>query len=202
VARGVNERQVGELLRFGLSTRQVRGITFQPATFSGRFRRDRDALDRVTLADVVRLLVEQSDGLLTDDDFKPLPCSNPNCCGFTVAVRQGRRVVPLTRIVRYEDHIERLSDRINFNLEDVRAFGGAGGGDDGRAHEFFRIIIKPFMDAWTYDQDRVEECCIHLIRPGGGAVSFCRFNTIERGRPSDRAPGTLEELHGVAGAST
>jgi len=202
VARGVNEGQVGELLRLGLSTRQVRGITFQPATFSGRFRRDADALDRVTLADVVRLLVGQSDGLLTDDDFKPLPCSNPNCCGFTVAVRRGRRVVPLTRIIRYEDHIERLSDRINFNLEDVRAFGDAGGGADGRAHEFFRIIIKPFMDAWTYDQDRVEECCIHLIRPGGDAVSFCRFNTIERGRPNDRAPDTLEELHGVERACT
>jgi len=37
------------------------------------------------------------------------------------------------------------------------------------------------MDAYTYDQDRIDECCVHVIRPGGKAVSFCQFNTLERG---------------------
>jgi uncharacterized radical SAM superfamily Fe-S cluster-containing enzyme len=36
------------------------------------------------------------------------------------------------------------------------------------------------MDAYTYDEARADECCIHVIRPGGHGVSFCRFNALER----------------------
>ncbi|MBC8870047.1 MAG: prolipoprotein diacylglyceryl transferase [Planctomycetes bacterium] len=176
-AQGVNEQQLGALLRFGLGIPQVRGITYQPATWSGRFDRRTDALDRVTLADVVRLLVEQSDGLLVHDDLKPLPCSNPNCCGFSVIARpRGQPAMPLTRMVDYEDHMDRLADRVNFNFADADALCG----NDFGAEDFFRVIIKPFMDAYTYDQDRIDECCVHIIRPGGRAVSFCRFNIVER----------------------
>jgi hypothetical protein len=46
--------------------------------------------------------------------------------------------------------------------------------------DFFRIVIKPFMDAYSYDRDRIDECCVHVIDQGGRAVSFCQFNTLER----------------------
>jgi uncharacterized radical SAM superfamily Fe-S cluster-containing enzyme len=42
------------------------------------------------------------------------------------------------------------------------------------------------MDAYTYDQQRIDECCVHIIRPGRAAVSFCRFNTLERNDMSCR----------------
>ena len=92
--------------------------------------------------------------------------------------------MPLTRVIRYEDHLDRLSDRMNFNLADARQCCGTRW----RREDFFRIVIKPFMDAYTYDQDRVEECCVHIIRPGGTAVSFCQFNTVLR--PSHRGAST------------
>ena len=197
VVKGVNEQQVAELLRLGLATPQLRGITYQPATWSGRFRPPADPLSRVTLADVVRLIVGQSDGLFSEDDFKPLPCSHPNCCSFTFAARPDQatnatmlrtvprrcpvgargRLLPLTRMTRYEDHVERLADRMNFNLNDARKCCGISY----RPEELFRVVVKPFMDAYTYDQDRIDECCVHVIRPGGKAVSFCQFNTLERG---------------------
>jgi uncharacterized radical SAM superfamily Fe-S cluster-containing enzyme len=181
LVKGVNEEQVGPLLRLGLTTRQIRGITFQPATWSGRFDPKSDPLDRMTLADVVRLVVEQSGGLFSDDDFKPLPCSDPNCCSFTFAVRpRGGPVRPLTRVIKYEKHLQRLADRMSFNLDDARDLYGSGW----QADDFFRIVVKPFMDPHTYDRQRIEECCVHVIRPGGGAVSFCQFNVLERGRTS------------------
>jgi uncharacterized radical SAM superfamily Fe-S cluster-containing enzyme/prolipoprotein diacylglyceryltransferase len=180
VVKGVNEHELGEVLRLGLSTPQLRGVTFQPAAWNGRFDRPTDPLDRITLADVVRLVVQQSDGLFTEDDFKPLPCSNPNCCSFSfLARRKNGKALPLARMFPYENHLKRLSDRINFNLADAADLCGNGR----RAEDFFRLVIKPFMDAYTYDQDRVDECCVHLIRPGGEAVSFCQFNTLMRGRP-------------------
>jgi uncharacterized radical SAM superfamily Fe-S cluster-containing enzyme len=42
------------------------------------------------------------------------------------------------------------------------------------------ISIKPFMDAWSYDQDRIDQCCVHILDPQGNPVSFCEFNAIKR----------------------
>jgi uncharacterized radical SAM superfamily Fe-S cluster-containing enzyme/prolipoprotein diacylglyceryltransferase len=180
VARAVNEHQLGDLLRFGLGLPLCRGITFQTATHCGRFEEEFDPLDRVTMADVVRLLIEQSGGLLQTTDFKPLPCSNPNCCSFTgIARPKNRPLFPLMRLFKYEKHIDRLADRLTFDLQDIKECCGR----EGRAEDFFRIVIKPFMDAYTYDQERAAECCVHIIRPGGDAVSFCRFNILDRGGP-------------------
>jgi uncharacterized radical SAM superfamily Fe-S cluster-containing enzyme len=39
----------------------------------------------------------------------------------------------------------------------------------------FRIMIKPFMDSETWDQDRIDRCCTHVIRPDGSLDSFCRY---------------------------
>ncbi len=44
------------------------------------------------------------------------------------------------------------------------------------------ISIKPFMDAWTYDQDRIDQCCVHVLDKDGKPVSFCEFNAITRPR--------------------
>ena len=68
VVKGVNEGQLGDLFALGVKTPQIRGITYQPATWSGRFRRETDPMDRVTLADVIRLLAEQTGGVLTEDE--------------------------------------------------------------------------------------------------------------------------------------
>ena len=114
-------------------------------------------------------------GLLAEDDFKPLPCSDPNCCSFTYVARR-RPMIPLTRIVKYEDHLDSLADRMAFDMGHAGQCCGGGWNPD----DFFRIVIKPFMDAYTYDQDRIDECCVHVIRPGGRAVSFCQYNTLER----------------------
>ena len=175
VVQGVNDGELGPLLKLGLQTPIVRGITFQPATWVGRYEPDTDPMHRATLADVIRGLVEQCGGLLAEDDFKPLPCSDPNCCSFTYIARR-RPMIPLTRIVKYEDHLDQISDRIAFDMNHANQCCGGGWNVD----DFFRIVIKPFMDAYTYDQDRIDECCVHVIRPGGRAVSFCKYNTIER----------------------
>lgn len=179
VAKGINLRELGPLLRLGLKTPQVRGITFQPATWAGRYCAIANPMDRVTLSDVVLELGRQSRGLLSSKDFFPLPCSHPNCCSVAFLVRTpDKPATSLLRLTDYKDHLDVLSDRVRFDLDDARrCLPGKH-----RPEDFFRIFIKPFMDAYTYDQQRIDECCVHIIRPGGEAVSFCRYNTLERGR--------------------
>lgn len=44
----------------------------------------------------------------------------------------------------------------------------------------FAIGVKPFMDAHTYDQDRIDKCCVHIIARDGTPVSFCEYNAVNR----------------------
>jgi len=44
-----------------------------------------------------------------------------------------------------------------------------------RSSMAFRIMIKPFMDASSWDEHRIQRCCTHVIRPDGRLDSFCRY---------------------------
>lgn len=35
--------------------------------------------------------------------------------------------------------------------------------------------IKPLTDASTWDEDRINRCCSHVIRPDARSISFCRL---------------------------
>ena len=53
-----------------------------------------------------------------------------------------------------------------------------------RSKDVFAIAIKPFMDRFNYDQDRVANCCHHLLDTEGRAASFCEYNALVRERDS------------------
>jgi uncharacterized radical SAM superfamily Fe-S cluster-containing enzyme len=46
----------------------------------------------------------------------------------------------------------------------------------------FRVVVKPFMDAHTYDSRRIQQCCTMVLDEGGIPVSFCEYNVLRRGR--------------------
>jgi uncharacterized radical SAM superfamily Fe-S cluster-containing enzyme len=52
-----------------------------------------------------------------------------------------------------------------------------------RSTDVFGIAVKPFMDRYNYDQDRISACCHHLLDTQGRPVSFCEYNA--RLRPGD-----------------
>lgn len=58
----------------------------------------------------------------------------------------------------------------------------------------FRLFLKPFMDAWTWDQDRIDRCCTHVIRPDGQLDSFCRYYATSVAKPprAGQAAGSPE----------
>ena len=55
---------------------------------------------------------------------------------------------------------------------------------DAFGRRVFRVVVKPFMDAHTYDKKRIEQCCTKILTEDGTAVSFCEFNVFRRGRRS------------------
>ena len=175
-----------EAIEFGLRWPHIRGISFQPVFLSGRlprggFRRDEGA-GRINTADIIVGAVEQSKGRLRFEDFTPLPCGDPNCAtiGYLLRVNGGTRSI--SEFVDFKQVQGFLRDKIRYRLEDLAQCGCESEPLGRMLKELelneantFRIFIKPFMDAETWDEDRIDRCCTHVIRLDGKLDSFCRY---------------------------
>jgi uncharacterized radical SAM superfamily Fe-S cluster-containing enzyme len=117
---GVNEHEVGAIVRFGLERPWITGISFQPATYSGRHVLPEDLERRITFPDVIRAIAEQTSGLFREDDFMPLPCAHPNCHSLTYAFRSAGQVIPLSRFIDARKHLEILANGILFSRNRAR----------------------------------------------------------------------------------
>ena len=110
VERGVNEHEVGGLLKFGLSHPAVRGVVFQPVTHVGRHP-DFDPMNRMTIPDVIHGIVDQTDGLFTLKDFVPVPCCFPTCQVNSYALTDGKDVIPLPRMLDVDKYLDYITNR-------------------------------------------------------------------------------------------
>lgn len=55
---------------------------------------------------------------------------------------------------------------------------------DAFGRRVFRVVVKPFMDAHTYDFKRIDQCCTKILNEQGEAISFCEYNVFHRRRRS------------------
>lgn len=117
---GVNEDQIGPLVEYGLSIPGVTGVSFQPATYSGRHELPETLEKRITFPDVIAAIESQTDGLFEQADFMPLPCAHPNCHSLAYAFRSKHGNVPITRFFDVRNHFDLLANGISFNRPGVR----------------------------------------------------------------------------------
>ena len=76
--RGVNDGQIGEILRFaGENSDVVRCVNFQPVSMAGRMDRNKIREVRITNADVVNGVEKQTGGQIRANDFYPIPVEVP-----------------------------------------------------------------------------------------------------------------------------
>ncbi|MFN9717305.1 MAG: radical SAM protein [Planctomycetota bacterium] len=115
----VNDHEIGRLVEFGIERPWITGVSFQPATYSGRFVMPEDLEHRITFPDIIKAVADQTT-MWTETDFSPLPCAHPNGHTLSYAYRSGNRVTPLARFVNLEEHLDLLAGRITFNRERAR----------------------------------------------------------------------------------
>jgi uncharacterized radical SAM superfamily Fe-S cluster-containing enzyme len=78
LVKGVNDAQVGDIINFGLKNNDIiRGVNFQPVSFTGRIDRSELQRQRLTITDFTKLVEEQTGGAITEKDFYPVPCVVP-----------------------------------------------------------------------------------------------------------------------------
>ena len=77
MVNGLNDDQMGEIMKYAVENRDVvRGVNFQPVSFSGRMENEEREAGRFTLPDMVNRLAEQTD-YLDREDWYPVPVVTP-----------------------------------------------------------------------------------------------------------------------------
>lgn len=119
VQPGLNENQIGRMVEFAKDRRWITGLSFQPATYSGRFVLPDELEQRVTFPDIIKAVAAQANEW-QETDFSPLPCAHPNGHSLAYSFRTADGLVPLARFVNLAEHLDLLSGRITFNRPRAR----------------------------------------------------------------------------------
>jgi 7,8-dihydro-6-hydroxymethylpterin dimethyltransferase len=200
LSHGVSEADIAWVVRQGLAHKNVRLIAMQPAFFSGRYDLDPNASLRLTLSDCVKGIVAGMAGKATEADFMPIPCSHPNCGWVTLFARRFGLLKNIARHVDLNAVMNEVAYKTLLNKQEMQNIMGTKGSFLQRhlarlsrklirPQDVFGIAIKPFMDRFSYDQDRVSACCHHILDTNGNAVSFCEYNARLRAADSwDKFP--------------
>jgi pyruvate-formate lyase-activating enzyme len=86
VALGVNDEEIGAVVKRALDTPYVGGVSIQPQFGSGRSGAI-DPRDRLTHTGVLARLGPQTGDQVTWRDLTALPCSHPHCCSVGYLLR-------------------------------------------------------------------------------------------------------------------
>lgn len=145
LAKGVNDAQVGDIIRFAADNMDtVKGINFQPVSFTGRINKEERMKQRITIPDLFGLIEEQTGGEITGEDFYPVPfvvpvshfanagekdpniefTVHPHCGTGTYIYMENGRMIPITRFIDVEGLIEHIDELASGGKWLGRSIGG------------------------------------------------------------------------------
>jgi uncharacterized radical SAM superfamily Fe-S cluster-containing enzyme len=203
--KGINEGEIGQLISYALKQPSVFGINFQPFCDTGRF--EFDNASSLCVDEILRLIEEETNGSHTASEFRPIPCPHPHCTSISYVLvdNESNEVTPLTEIVDVDEYIDYGKDRTLVSksiLKDEsfeslfstsavagteRTTGSFCGACGISVHDIMgqtvkTIAVHAFMDRDSYQLERVQKCCIHVIQPDGKMIPFCNYNLIHNSR--------------------
>ncbi len=202
VERGLNDGELGDIVRFGIGHPAVRAVAFQPVTHAGRHLAF-DPMTRLTNSDIIHGLAAQLPEWLRPTDFFPVPCCFPTCRSITYLLADGGTVVPVPRLLDLEDYLDYVTNRalpdlaIRAALEKLWSAAAVPGtpltdamldcatcGIDLPAalaqltEKAFMIVVQDFQDPYTLNVKQLMKCCVEEITPDGRLIPFCAYNSV------------------------
>ena len=205
VKKGVNDSEIGGIVRHALTFKCVRGVTFQPVQDAGRnvgFEKNRD---RMLLSDIRRAVARQAGEVFADEDIIPLPC-NPDAISIAYGLRNGTKVTPITQLIPKQELLAVAPNTVSFEaypalkdrLFDLLSLASSGErtktvlGDllcclpqvevpENLGYDkIFRIVIVQFLDKYNFCVATVKRSCIHFVTTGGKIIPFDTYNLFYR----------------------
>jgi len=222
VKRGVNDDEIGDIIRFAARQPCVRGVTLQPVQDAGRVEAFDPRRHRLTVSEIRRRIVAQS-GVFTPEDVVPVPC-NPDSLAMAYALKTETGLQPLTRFLDPRTLVEGSANTIVFERDEglkdhvFRLFSTNHSPEssanclselmcclpqlavpDGLDYRnVFRVLVVQFMDAHALDIRALKKSCVHMARPDGRLIPFESYNLFyrdERARMLDGLRAELDAFH-------
>ena len=204
VKRGQNEDELGDIIKYALQWKCVRGITFQPVQDAGRNEEFDPSTDRFVLSDIRKAIIN-SGTAFEAGDIIPLPC-NPESIAIGYALRNGDKIAPITSYFPQDMLVEALPNAITFEKypdlhKEILNFFSLATVEcnnperldallcclpqipvpEGMGYEnIFRIAIVEFLDAHNFCISRVKRSCVHFVTPAGQIIPFDTYNLFYR----------------------
>ncbi|TCZ74812.1 radical SAM protein [Flaviaesturariibacter aridisoli] len=213
--KGRNDDEIGTIIDFALQQPSVRGVTFQPTQIAGRLEGFNPATDRITLTEVRRKILEQTD-VFAPNDIIPVPC-NPDALAMAYALKVDGNVLPMTRYIDPADLLNNSRntivyeqdaglqqqllkifstgisvDRVESNMAQLLCCIPRVAAPGLTYNNLFRIIIMRFIDAWDFDVRAIKKSCVHIVHKDGRVIPFETMNLLYR----DEKEAYLKKLTG------
>jgi uncharacterized radical SAM superfamily Fe-S cluster-containing enzyme len=216
--RGLNDGELGAIIEYAITQPAVRGVVFQPVQVAGRCDGFDAGKDRLTLTEVRRRILEQTN-LFRAEDIIPVPC-HPDALAMAYALKMRGRVIPLTGLVPPEVLINGARNTIVFESDEAlrsslfRTFSTNHSPQSAGAtlrellcclpkvqaplaidyRNVFRVIIMQFMDAHSFDVRSVKKTCVHIAHPEGQRlIPFDTYNLFYRDHLEETVLGPLRQ---------
>lgn len=201
---GVNEKEIGKLVDFGIATHGVRGVTVQPMAHFGRTPNKKRS-STLTISETIRHITNNSKELTDPHGFIPLPC-NVESVGINFLFRKNGSFTPLVQKFDIKKSLNFIDNTFDFDaktfkskLKDNVATGklcqclsfaqhfkeifpeSFWKLDTEKQRDYidanlFRVTIARFIDRYTFDTSAARKECVHTLLPDGRRIPFSIHN--------------------------
>jgi hypothetical protein len=213
--RGTNDGEIGKIIDWAVQQSCVRGVVLQPVQVAGRYEQFDPARDRLTLTEVRRKILEQTN-LFRPEDVIPVPC-HPVSLAMAYALKLGGKVMPLTGMIDPKVLIEGGRNTIVYENDEslqkhvFKLFSTNHSPKSSATtlrellcclpkimtaqfdySNVFRVIIMQFIDAWSFDVRSIKKTCVHIAHPDGKRIiPFDTYNLFYRDQLEETVLGPL-----------
>jgi len=139
IIKGKNDHEIGDIVKFAAENIDViRGINFQPVSFTGAASQEDIAKERITIPELLDCVEKQTNGEVEKEDFYPVPCVVPisdfveaytgkpqlrftahqHCGAATYVFVREKKIVPINRMIDVDAFFESI-DRLTHQLAEA-----------------------------------------------------------------------------------
>ncbi len=207
VQKGINDDELGKIVKFGMKQEYVRGVNLQPVAYFGRIKNV--PKDRMTLTGIINRIEKQTD--IKKSDIVPLPC-NVERVSVCYSYKKGKNFIPLTRNFDVKSYLPLIDNTFAFDADEMlknkKKLLFSGGvvcdcmkdllsktkeiipreyplmTDEQKMvwwdNNSFRISISSFVDVFNFDIKSMKKECVHVITPDLKRIPFSAYNMFHR----------------------
>ncbi|MCK5559838.1 MAG: radical SAM protein [Thermoplasmata archaeon] len=207
IVKGINDHEIGEIIKLALNDNNIKSVNFQPSTLVGRYEIADKSNRRLTIPEILDAIENQTSGLLAKNGFINIPCPYPTCSVCNYVFKKEDKLISLTELLDVDNYMDYL---VNRSIADVSVLPEALQALDSLlsmsavmgsekienaictscglaipniselADNITLISVHAFMDEYNFELKRAKKCCITEILPNGQMIPFCVYNILYR----------------------